>query len=144
MDMNIREREQQRGNVGSTHSELLMRCIAECHSCVQACTTCADECLNEPDVESLRQCIRLNLDCADLCLATGKIASRRTGTNEAVMLQLLELCAAACEACAAECERHADHHVHCDVCARECRRCEEACRLAMQDVGGASGRVQTN
>lgn len=53
-------------------------------------------------------------------------------------------CAQSCTACAEECEQHASHHQHCKICAAECRRCEESARRAMQDVGGASGRVQTN
>ena len=39
-------------------------------------------------VEQLRQCIRLNLDCADVCAATGAVASRRTGSNESVIKRL--------------------------------------------------------
>ena len=40
---------------------------------VQTCTSCADSSLAEPDVSDLRQCIRLNLDCADVCAATGRV-----------------------------------------------------------------------
>ena len=50
-----------RGNV----SEALVRCIDECYACVQACTACADACVAEEMVQQLKQCIRLNLDCAD-------------------------------------------------------------------------------
>ena len=122
----------------------LAECVKRCFSCAQSCTMCADACLGEENIDRLRRCIRLDLDCSDVCLATGVIATRSTETNEAVLVQLLELCANACQACAEECEKHASHHDHCKVCAAECRRCEESCRRAMQDVGGASGRVQTN
>ena len=135
----------------STHPDVkgdfsapLIRCIDACLGCAQACTSCADACLAEPKVSELRQCIRLDLDCADLCAATAALASRRTGSNEEVLLQTLELCSLACRKCAEECERHAEHHEHCRICADECRSCEHACKLAMQDVGGASGRIQTN
>jgi hypothetical protein len=120
-----------RGNV----SEALVRCIDECYACAQACTACADACVAAEMVEQLRQCIRLNLDCADVCLATGALASRRTGSNERILGQMLQVCAAACRVCGEECQRHAGQHEHCRICAEACRRCEQACQEAMRDVG---------
>ena len=61
---------------GSTNSALI-RCIEECYSCSQTCTSCADACLGEDKVKELTQCIRFNLDCADLCAVAGSVASRR-------------------------------------------------------------------
>jgi hypothetical protein len=116
-------------------SEALVRCIEECYGCAQACTACADACLAEESAPNLKQCIRLNLDCADVCAATGALASRRTGSNEQILRQMLEVCAAACRVCGEECERHADRHEHCRVCAESCRRCEQACQTAIRDVG---------
>jgi hypothetical protein len=65
------------GDINSTHPdvrgsviEALVRCIDECYACAQACTACADACLAEDMVQQLKQCIRLNLDCADVCAAT--------------------------------------------------------------------------
>ena len=84
----------------------------------------------------LTQCIRLNLDCADICAATGAMASRRTGSNIAVLKAVITACAEACRACAEECSRHAEMHEHCRICAEACRSCEQACRdalLQMQD-----------
>ena len=131
-------------DVKGNFSAPLIRCIDECLACAQACASCADACLAEPHVTELRQCIRLDLDCADVCTATAAVAGRRTGSNEEVLLRMLETCELACRKCAEECERHAAKHEHCRLCAEECRRCQHACRLAMQDVGGASGRIQTN
>ena len=131
-------------DVKGDFSPPLMRCIDACLACAQTCTSCADACLAETQVIDLRQCIRLDLDCADLCEATASLASRRTGSNEEVLLRSLEVCALACRRCAEECERHGQHHEHCRLCAEECRRCEHACRLALQNAGGASGRIQTN
>jgi hypothetical protein len=119
-----------KGNI----NEALIRCIEECYSCAQACTACADACLGEDMVKELRQCIRLNLDCADVCAATGAVASRRTGSNEEVIRQMLQACAAACRLCGDECERHAGHHEHCHVCAQSCRRCEQACQDALRSM----------
>lgn len=125
----------------STHPEAkdkvgdaLVRCIEECFACAQACTACADACLSEPSVDELRQCIRLNLDCADLCQAAGHVASRLSGSNQSVLRQALEACAAACKSCGEECERHAERHEHCRICADACRSCEQACRQASSSV----------
>lgn len=118
---------------GNTN-DVLIRCIEECYDCAQVCTSCADACLGEEMVAQLRQCIRLNLDCADICAATGSVASRRTGSNEEVIMRMLEACAVACRVCGEECQRHADMHEHCRVCAESCRRCEQACRDAMQSI----------
>jgi hypothetical protein len=120
-----------KGNI----SEALVRCIDECYACAPACTACADACVAEEMVQQLRQCIRLDLDCADVCAASGALASRRTGSNEQILRQMLQVCAAACQACGEECRRHAGHHEHCRICAEACRRCEQACQEAMQDVG---------
>ena len=128
----------------STHPEVqgdttsaLMKCIEECYSCAQICVSCADACLAEQQIDMLRQCIRLNLDCADVCGATGTMASRRTGSNEPVLKAALELCALACRACADECQHHAEMHEHCRMCAESCRSCQRACEATMQDIGGA-------
>lgn len=118
---------QVRGGVDNS----LIRCIEECYDCAQTCTSCADACLGEPTVQTLAQCIRLNLDCADICSATGSIASRRTGSNEPIIRRVLAACEEACRACGEECERHADMHEHCRICADACLRCEEACREAL-------------
>ena len=54
---------------------LLARCIEACYQCDEACTACADDCLSEQgQVESLVKCIRLNLDCADICAATARVS----------------------------------------------------------------------
>jgi uncharacterized membrane protein len=77
-----------------------------------------------------RQMIRLDLDCADVCNAMGAIASRRTGSDEQVIRQLLDVCAVVCQLCGEECRRHAGKHEHCRICAEACRSCEQACRTA--------------
>jgi hypothetical protein len=95
----------------------------------QACTACADACLAEQSVTDLRRCIRLNLDCADVCEATGRTLSRLTALDRADSRKLVDACADVCRRCAEECDRHAAMGMeHCWVCAEACRRCEEACR----------------
>ena len=105
----------------------LIRCIEECYSCAQTCTSCADACLAEDMARQLTQCIRMNLDCADVCNITGRLATRRTGSDEELLRRMLDTCAAACRLCADECEKHAKQHEHCRICADACRSCMQAC-----------------
>jgi hypothetical protein len=107
--------------------DALLRCIDECFDCAATCTSCADACLGENDVQELVRCIRLNLDCADACAATGRIVTRQTASDVGVLRAATQACSVACRACGEECERHAAHHEHCRLCAGACRRCEQAC-----------------
>jgi hypothetical protein len=115
--------------------ELLVRCIEECFDCEGTCTSCADACLAEEDVQELVRCIRLCLDCADACGATGRTVTRQTEPDFGAVRAEVEACAAACRACAAECERHAVHHEHCRISAEVCRRCEQACADLAAAIG---------
>jgi Domain of Unknown Function (DUF326) len=112
---------------GDVDRDILVRCIEECFSCAATCTSCADACLSEEMVGDLRKCIRLNLDCADICDATGRVLTRQTGYDAPTSKAQLEACREACRTCAEECERHAGMHEHCRICAEACRRCEQAC-----------------
>lgn len=115
-------------------NEALIKCLEECHACEKACIACADACLGEPMVQDLVQCIRVNLDCADVCHTTGAVAARRSGSNEGVMRRMLAVCEMACRICGDECMRHAAHHAHCRLCAEACRRCEHACTAALRSM----------
>jgi hypothetical protein len=111
-------------------NQALMRCIGECGDCALVCAGCADACLAEHSVDKLRHCIRLNLDCADVCTATAFVGTRRTGSNQEVIRAMLKTCAQACRICGDECARHGDQHEHCAICADSCRRCQQACEDA--------------
>jgi len=109
----------------------LIDCIETCFDCAQTCIACADACLAEEDADHLKLCIRLNMDCADVCATAGKVATRRTGSNVTTLRTLLAACAEACRVCARECELHGDSHDHCAICADACRTCEDLCRSAL-------------
>jgi hypothetical protein len=119
----------------ATANEALARCIEQCFACALSCTSCADACLAEEQVQELIRCIRLNLDCADVCDATGRVLTRQTNSEPRLTRSVLDSCVQACRICAEECERHAPHHEHCRVCAEACRRCEQAC----EDLRGSTG-----
>jgi hypothetical protein len=96
--------------------------------CAQACTADVDANLSEPNVDEMVRCIRLCLQCTDICSTAGAVSSRLGDCEADVIRPLIEACVAACEACGAECERHGHMHEHCRICAEACRRCEQACR----------------
>jgi len=77
------------------------------------------------------RCIRLCLDCTDICATAAAVTSRLVEYDPGVLRPLLESCVAICHSCGDECERHAPMHAHCRVCAQACRRGEQACRALL-------------
>jgi Domain of Unknown Function (DUF326) len=108
-------------------ADLLAATIDALSDCAQACIADADDDLSEQNIAEMVKCIRLCLDCADVCAATLGVVSRQTEYDANVTRPLLEACVATCKSCGDECERHAQMHEHCRVCAEVCRRCEQAC-----------------
>jgi len=106
---------------------LLAAAIDAISDCAQACIADTDANLGEQDVTEMVRCIRLCLDCTDICTATAAVISRPADYDANVARPLLQACVAICKSCGDECERHA-HMQHCRVCAEACRRCEQACR----------------
>jgi len=115
--------------------QMLAECVTACMECAQTCTSCADSCLSEDMLDELRKCIRSNLDCADLCAATGRVLSRHTEYDANLTRAVLHACAQACKACGDECRQHAEMHEHCRICADACRRCEDACNRLLATIG---------
>jgi hypothetical protein len=107
---------------------VLAATIDALNDCTQACTADADADLGERNVADLVKCIRLCLECTDVCGATVAVVSRQAEYDTNVAAPLLEACVAICKSCGDECEHHARMHEHCRVCAEACRRCEQACR----------------
>lgn len=102
--------------------EKYRECIEACISCMNACNYCYVSSLKEYELAMLRDCIRLDRECAEICAFTAEALSRSTLFAK----EICELCAKACEACAEECSKHG--HQHCKDCADACFRCAEICR----------------
>jgi hypothetical protein len=111
--------------------EVGLRATEACFDCAQACAVCADACLAEESFDDLRQCIRMNLDCADVRCTAGLLGTRPASSDGTIAGAMFGLCAEMCRRCGDECMRHAPHHEHCRICAEACRTCEQACRNAM-------------
>ena len=93
-------------------TKALLDCMAACDACVAAC-------LDQPDRAN---CVRLCLDCADLCVASARLMARGSRFHQ----ELCALCADIAEACAAECEKYDEEH--CRSCAEACHHCAAECR----------------
>ena len=102
--------------------------------CANTCTQCADACLSEQNVQMMVKCIRLDLDCADVCSATSRVISRQTEYDAEVTRAVLEAGIQVYKSCGDECEQHGDHMDHCKSCAESCRRCEQACRALLGSI----------
>jgi hypothetical protein len=97
-------------------------CIEVCLECAIACSRCAVSCLQENDIEMMRRCINLDMECETICYAAAKIMSvYGEHANE-----VCRVCSAICEACAEECERHDTEH--CQYCAKICYECSSICK----------------
>ena len=115
------------GNLNAD-AALLAATIDALSDCAQACAADTDADLSEQNLAEMVKCIRLCLDCTDVCTATLGVVSRQTYYDPTITRPLLEACIASCKSCGDECERHARMHAHCRVCEQACRRCEQACR----------------
>lgn len=106
--------------------------------CAQVCSSCADACLGESnDVGMLRRCIRMTLDCADVCAATVRLLVRQTETPSDLAHAQLHACILACQLCTDECEAHASMHDHCRICAETCRHCQERCNFLLGEISSS-------
>ena len=123
----VREMFDTHPNPASDAGEEAFALVKATAECAAVCTTCADACLSEDDPSEMRECIRYNLDCADICATTGSLIARPGPQDPRTLQAQLAACAQACRACAEECERHAGSMEHCRVCAESCRACEKAC-----------------
>ena len=97
--------------------------IALLNECSAACNFCSTACMHEKDTAALLRCIKLDLDCAEVCKTAAVLAERDSESLDI----FLPACAVICNRCAEECEKH-DHMEHCRRCAELCRQCARACR----------------
>lgn len=98
------------------------QCLEACYACAAACDNCAASCLQEENLEMMRGCIRLDMQCAAICRLAAQFIAQQSDSAVA----LCQLCAELCQQCADECGQH--QHDHCQHCAQACQRCAAACR----------------
>jgi hypothetical protein len=88
----------------SLDADRLATTIDALSDCAQACTADTDADLSEDNLAEMVRCIRLCLDCADICTATAGILSRLAEYDASATRPLLQACAAICASCGDECE----------------------------------------
>jgi hypothetical protein len=99
-------------------------CVEACMNCAAACSQCVSACLEEKEVSPLKECIRLNLECAAICRSAAEVMM----LNGKYVEYICQLCSEICTVCAEECEKHAQMGMeHCRECAAVCRLCAEEC-----------------
>ena len=63
-------------------NDALIRCMRNVIPARRPAASCADACLSERMVQELTQCIRLDLDCADICSIAGRITAGQVPTTK--------------------------------------------------------------
>jgi hypothetical protein len=118
----------------STPPANLVDCAKACISAELACGAWAAVALRGANLDRLRACLSLSLDCGDICSTTGKLLARNLQSDPMVLRAQLEACARACATCGAECHRLAGAHPLSKTCAETCHRCEQACDRLVQEL----------
>jgi hypothetical protein len=99
--------------------EKFKSCIDACLACVVTCENCVTDCIKDNN----QACIVLCRDCADICSLCARFQARESRFQHDLHI----LCAKICKACAAECLKHAAHHISCKNCAEACKKCADLC-----------------
>jgi hypothetical protein len=99
-------------------------CIDACMECSKVCDMCSAACLAEKDLGELRRCLKMTLDCAEICAAAARVMARDSD-NQA---DILRACGDICERCAHECRKYPEHD-HCRICADVCAHCVDLCHV---------------
>lgn len=94
--------------------------------CVVTCNYCFNACLEEDDVKMMKECIKLDKECAAICQSTLGLLNK----GGHFVKEALDICEKVCESCAEECAKYP--HEHCRICAKVCNECAEACREFQQ------------
>jgi hypothetical protein len=73
-------------------NRVLAATIDALNDCAQACTADVDADLGGQDVAEMVKCIRLCMECADICAATVTVTSRLAEYDSKITKPLLEAC----------------------------------------------------
>lgn len=103
-------------------SGTLQACIDACAKCSQDCYMCFNACLNEPDLNKRKKCMKMLIECRKICEMSAAMMSVKGRFSQ----EHCQLCALICDTCAKECGRFKEDH--CLQCAASCRKCAYECR----------------
>ena len=116
-----------KGSAAATTQANHRACIGACFECGETCKSCADASLSVDMEQAMVNFLRLCLECADACNATGYLLLRQFDINESNLQTQLEKCIAACQCCATECGFHAETMEQWRVCSQSCQNCAVLC-----------------
>lgn len=97
------------------------------YECQTKCKYCFNACLEEEKIDMMRRCLKLTVECADICDLTASSLSYEGDFTEDV----LAVCIKACHDCGQECRKH--EYLHCIECAKACEECVRACKEYMNE-----------
>ena len=118
----------------TVNASLVAAAIDAASACAVVCSACASACLSEDHPGEMAQCVRDDLDCADLCGVTARHLARLNASDKQLTLAVLAACIEACVQCAASCAPHREHHEHCRLCEQACNACEAACQALLDAI----------
>ena len=117
------------GTVGAAFKQVLhgltdemQACIQNCIQCHQICLHMVQHCLTKGGAHASPDHIKLLQDCAQICAVSADFMIRESSLHS----RTCGVCAEACLACAADCEKFPDDEMM-KSCAEICRRCAETC-----------------
>lgn len=111
------------------------------YECAGVCLACADACSAETDPHHLAmgiKCLRIDLDCADICTVAARVLARQTGYDAPTSLALIEAARTVLRACADACAEM-DAMDHCRICAETCRETEQLLAGLVEAFGTRAG-----
>lgn len=99
--------------------------LEELAACAASCQACADACSSAGVSTRVATCVQLDLVCADICRTTSMLLTRAGTKRQGLVRLAVELCATACETCAAQVAGTRPERCACAVVRH---RCATACR----------------
>jgi hypothetical protein len=114
-------------------SDELTAAIDALEDCEKASNACA---MAMVDGGGMAAEVHQALDCADVCDSTERVLSRGPAPDPRVVAAVVEAAIVACEASAAACGAHAEHHAHCRLHSISAQACADVLQALQKTLVG--------
>lgn len=111
----------------------MQECIEACSMVAMAATMCADS----DTGADMARCSSMCANMADVATTTMRMMMRPAGFDMASMRAMVTACVEMGRACSAECAMHADMDEHCRLCAKACDAMVAACERMLGSMQAA-------
>lgn len=108
--------------------DVYSKLVESLEKCDAACNNCAISSLEVDDSKPMSDCVKLSLDCADVC----HFALRLLARDSIHAVTAVKLCMTMCDECATECEHY--EYDACQLSAEACRRTEKHCSIYLEQA----------